>query len=325
MATFKNRLADTLSDVAQLLPFSLLSKAATGKLLAPFYHAVSDTPMPHIRHLYRVKTVAEFERDLDFLLKHYTPIDFHELPTLLQHKPRSGKPPMLLSFDDGLREFYDPIAPILLRKGIPAICFLNSGFLDNKDLFFRYKASLLIDFLPKLPGYTAEKLLSVRYENRAELDVLATSIGLDFNEFLHQHQPYLQSSQVESLLGKGFHFGAHSVDHPEYQYLDLPEQLRQTTRSTETISNKFGLGYRLFSFPFTDYGVSRKFFEVVLEEKKIADFTFGCAGLKTDIMPRHLQRIPMEANNLSAEAALRREFLYFWLKMPFGKNRIRRT
>ena len=147
MATFKNRLADTLSDVAQLLPFSLLSKAATGKVLAPFYHAVSDIPMPHIRHLYRVKTVAEFERDLDFLLKHYTPIDFHELPNLLQHKPRSGKPPMLLSFDDGLREFYDPIAPILLRKGIPAICFLNSGFLDNKDLFFRYKASLLIDFL----------------------------------------------------------------------------------------------------------------------------------------------------------------------------------
>jgi peptidoglycan/xylan/chitin deacetylase (PgdA/CDA1 family) len=224
-----------------------------------------------------------------------------------------------------LREFYDPIAPMLLRKGIPAICFLNSGFLDNKDLFFRYKASLLIDFLPKLPGYTAEKLLSVRYENRTELDALATSIGFDFNEFLHQHQPYLQSSQVESLIEKGFHFGAHSVDHPEYQYLDLTEQLRQTTRSTETISNKFGLGYRLFSFPFTDYGVSRKFFEIVLEEKKIADFTFGCAGLKTDVMPRHLQRIPMEANNLSAEAALRREFLYFWLKMPFGKNRIRRT
>ena len=61
MATFKNRLADTLSDVAQLLPFSLLSKAATGKLLAPFYHAVSDTPMPHIRHLYRVKGAVNYD------------------------------------------------------------------------------------------------------------------------------------------------------------------------------------------------------------------------------------------------------------------------
>ena len=99
----------------------------------------------------------------------------------------------------------------------------------------------------------------------------------------------------------------------------------QTTKSTETISNKFGLGYRLFSFPFTDFGVSQRFFDFLLEEKKIADYSFGCAGLKTDVHPRHLQRIPLEINSLSAEDILRREFLYFWLKMPFGQNRIRRS
>jgi peptidoglycan/xylan/chitin deacetylase (PgdA/CDA1 family) len=289
------------------------------RLIAPFYHAVSDEPMPHIQHLYRVKTVREFESDLDFLLRQYRPIDFYELSE--QADKRRGKPPMLLSFDDGLREFHDVIAPILLRKGIPAICFLNSGFLDNQDLFYRYKASLLIEH----GGFKAGDLLSVRYADRAKLDEMAVSVGFSFDDFLQKKQPYLRSPQVETLLKQGFHFGAHSVDHPEYRFLTLEEQLRQTTRSVETISNKFGLGYRLFSFPFTDYGVSRKFFDFVLEEKKVADFTFGCAGLKTDVHPKHIQRIPLEGNELTAEDILRREFLYFWLKMPFGKNRIRRT
>jgi peptidoglycan/xylan/chitin deacetylase (PgdA/CDA1 family) len=154
---------------------------------------------------------------------------------------------------------------------------------------------------------------------------MAVSAGFSFEDFLQKQQPYLTTPQVESLLQQGFHFGAHSVDHPEYRFLTLEEQLRQTTRSVETISNKFGLGYRLFSFPFTDYGVSRKFFDFVLEEKKVADYTFGCAGLKTDVHPKHIQRIPLEGNEMTAEDSLRREFFYFWLKLPFGKNRIRRT
>ena len=323
----KDRYNVTWLTVAPSLPFKYLSKAASGSIVAPFYHAVSNQPLPHIRHLYAVKTVLEFERDLEFLLKHFSPIDFHDLPTFLDKKQKSsGKPPMLLSFDDGLREFFDPIAPILLRKGIPAICFLNSAFLDNADLFFRYKASLLLEAMPdKNDLALRRKILSVAYADRDQLDTLATDFEVNFKDFLQHQKPYLTSTQVESLLKQGFHIGAHSVDHPEYRFLNLDEQLRQTTKSVEVISNKFGLGYRLFSFPFTDFGVSRKFFDFVLEEKKVADFSFGTAGLKTDIHPRHIQRIPMEINNMSAENILRCEFLYFWMRMPFGKNSIHRT
>lgn len=314
--------------LAKLLPFDQLSRSVDPPLIAPFYHAISDAPLPHIRHLYRVKNISAFERDLDFLLKYYHPIDFHELPNiLLKSKPRqNGKIPMLLSFDDGLREFYDPIAPILLRKGIPAICFLNSAFVDNVDLFFRYKASLLLDTLGAQERLEKQKnILSIGYSDREQLNTIAMETGVDFNDFLRKNQPYLTSVQIESLLRQGFHFGAHSVDHPEYRFLSLDEQLRQTTKSTETISNKFGLGYRLFSFPFTDFGVAKRFFEILLTEKKIAEFSFGCAGIKTDFHARHIQRIPMEANNLTAEEILRHAFLYFWLKKPFGGNHIIRS
>lgn len=48
-----------------------------------------------------------------------------------------------------MRQCYDVILPILEAKGIPATFFINSGFIDNKDLFFRFKASFLIDELHK--------------------------------------------------------------------------------------------------------------------------------------------------------------------------------
>ncbi|MBL7828211.1 MAG: polysaccharide deacetylase family protein [Saprospiraceae bacterium] len=318
--------------------FSPLMRSVGRRLIAPFYHAVSDQPLPHIRHLYAHKSIRAFEADLDFLLKHYEPIDFHQLGAL---QPKKNKPRMLLSFDDGLTEFWDPIAPMLLRKGVPAICFLNSAFIDNRALFFRYKASLIIDAFENQhlertarvyllgKGYTHISslktwLLSLRYHEQSLLDELAAVLGIDFSQFLARQQPYLTTIQIESLIQKGFHFGAHSIDHPEYRWLSLEEQLRQTVGSIEYISNRFGLGYRLFSFPFTDYGVEKKFFDFMLNDKKAAEYTFGCAGLKTDVHPNHIQRIPMENGSETAEQTLKRTFLYFWLKLPLGKNRIQR-
>ena len=57
----------------------------------------------------------------------------------------SRRKQMVLSFDDGLVECHQVIAPLLMTKGVPATFFLNNHFIDNRDLFFRYKASLIID------------------------------------------------------------------------------------------------------------------------------------------------------------------------------------
>jgi peptidoglycan/xylan/chitin deacetylase (PgdA/CDA1 family) len=168
-------------------------------------------------------------------------------------------------------------------------------------------------------------LLAIKYADREKLDVLAQESGCDFDQFLTQYQPYLQTEQVQQLIQNGFHFGAHSHDHPEYQYLPLTEQLQQTTRSVESISNTFGLGYRLFSFPFTDFGVTRAFFDFVLRDKKVADFTFGCAGLKKDVYPQHIQRIPMEQTRLDGASFLHKTLLFYLLKTPLGRNQLHRS
>ena len=85
------------------------------------------------------------------------------------------------------------------------------------------------------------------------------------------------------------------------------------------LKRDFGITQKLFAFPFTDHGVTKAFFENIFSDGKV-DFSFGGAGIKKDIHPRQLQRIPMEGWNASAEQILKSEYLYYLLRAPLGKN-----
>jgi peptidoglycan/xylan/chitin deacetylase (PgdA/CDA1 family) len=334
-----------LPSLAQILPLNGLIRVTGKRIIFPFYHLVSDEELPHIKHLYPVRRTKEFRKDLDLLLKHYQPLGIQDIIDSVNHDKPVRVNSFLLSFDDGLREFHDVAAPLLREKGIPAICFLNSGFIGNKDLFYRYKASLLIERLlnsetsagthKDLAAWFTENhlpltgdykgLLKVSYANRHCLDQLALKVELHFDEFLLQRRPYLDATQVHSLLHQGFTFGAHSIDHPEYRFLDEEEQIRQTFESIHAVTGEFGIKEKVFSFPFTDHGVRRSFFDRVYNPSQpLADLTFGGAGLKNDSVQKNIQRIPFEGTTLDAEQILATEYLYFIIKSIFGKNIIRR-
>ncbi|HLP52042.1 MAG TPA: polysaccharide deacetylase family protein [Chitinophagales bacterium] len=316
---FRNVLRRT--GLPGLLPVDALASLSGQNFILPFYHIVSNADCPHIKNLYRVKTEKEFEADLDFLLKHYQPIEANDLNDALAGKFRNKKT-FLLTFDDGLRECHDVIAPILLRKGIPAIFFLNSDFIDNKALMFRYKVSLLIEQLKGDNIGLAQRLKAERTDSSVIAET-ASQLNYSFDTFLKTQQPYLTSAQVQSLISKGFTMGAHSCNHPYYEDISLQEQLRQTFDSLKFIQQQFGVKEKLFAFPFTDFGVKHEFFNTIFSQQQI-DFSFGGAGFKHDVSPRHLQRLAME-QSIGAEEIIRTEYLYYLLKMPLMKNTIARS
>jgi peptidoglycan/xylan/chitin deacetylase (PgdA/CDA1 family) len=135
----------------------------------------------------------------------------------------------------------------------------------------------------------------------------------------------MTSQQIQELIKQGFTVGSHSCDHPEYRFLSLDEQIEQTRKSTEEIISKFNLDYKVFAFPFTDYEVKKLFFDkIFMKENPICEITFGCAGLKHDSVKNNLQRIPIEKSEYKARTILATEYLYYLLKIPFGKNVISR-
>jgi peptidoglycan/xylan/chitin deacetylase (PgdA/CDA1 family) len=313
--------------------------------LFPFYHTVSNTPLPHVNQVYNVRSLASFKKDLDFLTRHYQPVGLEELRAFRKGGRKLSKPCMFLTFDDGLSGIYDVIAPELLKRGIPAAFFINTDFIDNQDLFFRYKASLILDRLEHtdypqgvLENFqrrfhllragrinVRELVLGVTYRRRTELDEMAKLVDIDFKAFLKVKKPYLTSTQISELVQTGFYFGAHSKDHPLFKDLVQDDQVTQYRDSLTMIQQEFGLTYGLFSFPFTDDGVTSSFFNALSAEgMPPLDTTFGTAGLKEDPVDFHFQRIPMEIKKLPASRILKGEYLYYLLKGLLGKDKISR-
>ncbi len=304
----------------------------------PFYHVVSDEPLSHVAHLYRQLRVEEFLRDLEEMTSVFEPVSLKEYLDSLSgdQVTRKGKRRMALSFDDGLAECHSIVAPILRRKGIPATFFLNNQFIDNRGMFFRFRVSILADAIRKDPalsvaaaqylgireGAVLRAILMVNRDQEVLLDGLAGELGVDLEGYQKTRQVYMSSPQVAELLDWGFEIGGHSMDHKDFRELGDAEMAEQVKESVEDLCQRYGAPTRYFSFPFTSDGVSRQVIESLLTEGQ-AEVLLGTAGLKRTGNPRFIQRIPMEEYTAPASDALKAEYLYFLLKAPLGKNRLR--
>lgn len=286
-----------ITNISKLLSFSILETLAPKIPLNVFYHIVSDETIPYVL-AYHIKSKSEFEKELDFILKKYQPVD---LETIVSGTAKSNA--IHFSFDDGLKECAEIIAPILLKKGIPATFFINSGFVENNCFFQNY----LLAYIKSIKAQTGE-------ERTIEDAAIALS----------QIKPYMDEDQIKWLNNNGFTIGGHSISHSEFWKLSEEEQFRQIKENMDWIVNKINPKLKVFAFPFTDDGTKSSLFNKIYSEK-IVDYSFGTAGYKPDQETRHFQRIPMERQkNEAAANILKSEYLYAIARKIMGVNMVRR-
>ncbi|MDA3818143.1 MAG: polysaccharide deacetylase family protein [Prolixibacteraceae bacterium] len=299
-------LKNSIAQIARLLPFKMLRGSYRYPPFLPFYHVVSDEKLPYINS-YRVRTAAEFEKELDYLLRYFDPVSLENII----EKPDNRK--MHLSFDDGLEECYSIIAPILKRKGIPATFFVSPGFVDNKKLFHRFKRSIL-----EADGVLERGGKKYFFYEEVELDKLAAKHGIDFPHY----EPYMSMEQLSSLHNDGFLIGGHSMAHPEMWKLSEDEQLRHVSDTMQWLEEHFHPEMKAFAFPFTDDGLLQPFF-ARLKKSGIVDATFGTSGLKPDSESMNYQRVPVELRNWSVQKTLHFEYFYYFVRSLTGKNEVK--
>lgn len=293
-------------------------------IIFPFYHTISDEICPHIRNLYPVKSIAQFEKELDYFQQNFQFIALEEIKSHVENQTQPEKTSFFLSFDDGLKECYTSIAPILKNRNLSAAFFINTDFVANKALFYRYKVSLIIEKLQNLNfkfQISKEDLLKLTIHDSDKIDEIAKELDLDFDTFLRNEKPYMDWNEIQILSKQGFYIGGHSVNHPYYNQISLEQQILQTQTSVNVVQEKLNLDYKIFSFPFTDSGVKKSFFETIYQNR-ICELTFGTAGIKKDEYAQNLQRIAMDNCLSSPEKFIRKNLVQYQVKKLINKDKV---
>ena len=340
MSIFK----DVFLSTATVFPIAWLNRVSSIEVLLPYHHVVSDEYLPHIKGLYNYKNEQQFIDDLDWLLRNRTPIHPDELLNCIVEKKPFPVNTFLLTFDDGFREVFELIAPILLKKGVPAIFFINPSFIDNKELFYRCKLSLVVEKIKdernkKLLSKVADLLstgrsdfehikktiLDIHYPERRKADALGECAEISFPEFLQSQKPFMSDTQVKELSGKGFVIGAHSMDHPHFKKLTEEEQLSQTTSSLKAVSQITGSESYYFSFPHEDRDVKQSFFNHLLSDPSFSkSLLFGVQNQFEERNNNMVHRFNAENPSRSVEKMTKGVLFYNYLMRMMRRNTINR-
>jgi len=325
-----------------LLPSGMLKKIVQPGTLFPYHHLVDDGDVLHVKHLYTYKNRKQFQEDLDHLLKHLQPVSAEAVAAAVLGGRSLPRNAFLLTFDDGFRQVYDTIAPILSAKGVPAIFFVNPAFLDNRVLFYRCKISLVIEailqrqeqpgLLKEVAGIVGEEqaesgvlVQRIRRINNVDaglLDRLADPLELSYEAYLETVRPFMTGEQVKELRGKGFAVGAHSWDHPYYPLISPEEQQWQTRESVRYVCEQYAPGHALFSFPHSDEELPQSFFDSC---GKTADVFFGIQNQKKETANRVLHRWNAERPALPMSRQLNGVLLWMLVQKLSRRDRVVRS
>ena len=331
-------------SACSMLPTSSLTSLSPVKTLFPYQHLVSDEDLLHIKHLYAYKNVRQFKKDIDFLLKHFKPVSAEQIADAVANQKELPPRSFLITFDDGFREAHDVIAPILYQKGVPAIFFINPAFIDNKELFYRCKISLLIEELSKQKEQAAvqlttailhanvssfediyETLKGIKQDQQSLLDDLAARIGYSFEAYLKKQQPFLTSVQVKELDKLGFTIGAHSWNHPYYDLLNVESQLWETVASADYVSDMVAAPHRFFSFPHYDNRLPQSFFNQLSQADSKIDLLFGTQNQKLELQNKTVHRFNSERPEIGIRSQVNGILMYCIMQKAFGRHKIERV
>ena len=235
-------------------------------------------------------TVADFEGQIEYLLRHHEPLE----PDALLAAVRDGTPipdGFVLTFDDGTRDHFDNALPVLERHGIHGIFApIGAPYLQGhipfvqKNQFVRGRLgedgvpdaylAAAAEVAPEVDvaGIVAtspigdyrrgtEKYLRFKYASnrliprdvseRVMDSLFAEHVSADEADFIREL--YLSTDEIVELRRRGHTIAGHSISHPSLPQLDEADQEREIGAAADWLGGLLGEPLAWFNYPYGDY------------------------------------------------------------------------
>lgn len=241
------------------------------RLLIICYHIVDNIP----NYLDMVIPVDKFKSQMQFLKEHYNILSLHQAVDLVSQGKLPSQDSIAVTFDDGYRDNYINVTPIVRQLNIPITVFLTSGSIDSiwptfvymLILAFENTAAKQLDLTDY--GYgcfsfntMAEKEAALQTINERSknlnikqqqklLTTITSRLGIADNPNFFEKK-MLTWDEVVRMLNSQITFGAHTLTHPVLSTLSYEQQRYEMEESKHRIEDNINAKVDFFAYPYGD-------------------------------------------------------------------------
>ena len=232
------------------------------------YHRVDDPAASEILYPGLISAQpAEFEEQMAFLASQCRTISLTELLDVRRGETRLEPSSVLVTFDDGYRDFAEHAWPILKSHGIPVTLFVPTAYPGDPDRAFwwdRLYGALVSTGLRgpiatpvgELPLATAADRLQAFRRLRGHLEALSheEAMGLVDEVCAALAAPTPASAvlgwpELRALAADGVALAPHSRSHPLLDRLPRAEVRDEIVGSLEDLEREIGVAPPVFAYP----------------------------------------------------------------------------
>ena len=239
------------------------------RLLVLTYHRVlsGDELTSTWSHPGIIVEVGNFERQMQFLTRHYPPVDAAQ-PDLWRP---AGPARSLITFDDGWRDNFTNALPVLQRKKVSALLFVATDFVDGDRPFWQERlGGLMAESLRRdptgsdLPGEVPrifEPAADVRIAVHAVIEHFRTAPYAEIDKVIASLErcrqapgtgdtdTFLSWDEIDQMNPEGISIGSHTCSHRLLTRLERSELNAELIRSRSTLEEKLGRPVIALAYP----------------------------------------------------------------------------
>jgi len=236
------------------------------------YHTILPDNSPSIR--FRVNSgisQSVFDKQIQWISKHRLIVSLDQYLQMLNDPEHNKEEPVVITFDDGFRQTFDCILPIIQRRNTPVTIFLCSAHIGNQSLlWFSYLKALCFESKYSIIGVDNFKFdldqIQQRINTWKELMRIATKSGnptIFVNQLAEKYpldceltNPYLgmTHNQIEQGLDSNLvEFGGHTVNHPFLNRIPVTLQREEIINNKDDIEQLTKKPVRYFAYPSGEY------------------------------------------------------------------------
>jgi len=212
-------------------------------------------------------TPAAFEAQMNYLVRYYCPIEPRALLDAIQNGTPLPPRAVLVTFDDGYRDFQTYAWPILRHHQIPAVLFVPTAFPGSGRTFW-WDALHGLLMATRRPAVTfpdgTTHTLSSDHDRRAAVRRLNAVLRRTRPEVVDallqqlqeicevpqpQPSPMLGWDELRRLSGDGLTVASHTQTHPAIPTLTQEEIEREVRGSQADLRRELGEAVPMFSYP----------------------------------------------------------------------------